>query len=169
MNGKSNGKTDSEPDARDKEFVDEPSNLDDKTHTEMCMLYKEAIDSLRFAKYMQWWTVGSTLLVFFAFIGIAEFVGADMTYAKILTALTIFIAMSGIFVLIIYQVWQFNETQKINDIATHLSTLFTHVRRIKSKREADIHRYILLFFMMVTIIIAAVVSYYGVLQVVAKP
>jgi len=159
----------SEPGEHEATFTDEPSSLDDKTHTEMCMLYKESVDSLRFAKYMQWWTVGSTLIVFFAFIAVAKFVGAGETYAKILTALTIFIAMSGMFALIIYQIWQFNEQEKIKDIATHLSSLFNHVRRIKSKREADIHRYILLFFMMATIIIAAVVSYYGVLQVVAKP
>ena len=161
--------SDSESDAREKTFVDEPSTLDDKTHTEMCMLYKESVDSLRFAKYMQWWTVGSTLLVFFAFIGIAKFVGANMIYAKILTALTIFIAMSGIFALLIYQVWQHTEKEKIKGMTPHLSSLFNRIRRIKSRREANVHRYILLFFMIATIVIAAVVSYYGVLQVAGTP
>ena len=53
------------------------SSLDDNTHTELCLLYKEATTTLRFAKYFQWWTVGSTLLVFGAFIFIAKFVNAD--------------------------------------------------------------------------------------------
>ena len=88
---------------RETPFENAPSSLDDKTHTELCLLYKESADTLRFAKHIQWWTVGSTLVVFGAFIFISKFVNADMTYAKILTALVIFIAMSAIFALLIYQ------------------------------------------------------------------
>ena len=40
------------------------------------------------------------------------------------------------------------------------------MRRIKSKHEGNVHRYILLIFMIATIIIGGVVSHYGVLQVV---
>lgn len=160
--------TNSEPDAkpeREKSFENEPSSLDESTHQELQLLYKESVDTIRFAKYIQWWTVGSTLLVFFAFIAIAKFVDANMTYAKILTALTIFIAMSGIFALIMYQLWQYNEAQKIADITNNFSTLFKKVRNIKSRRESDFHRYTLLAFMIATIIIGGVVTYYGVLQV----
>ena len=153
---------------REKNFDNEPSSLDEATHREMELLYKETVDTIRFAKYIQWWTVGSTLLVFFAFIAIAKFVGADMGYAKILTALTIFIAMSGIFALIMYQLWQYNEHRQSAEIAKHFSTLFRKVRRIKPPRESDFHRYTLLIFMICTIIIGGVVTYYGVLQVAEK-
>lgn len=149
---------------RDEAFI--PSPLDDKTHRELEILYKESVDTIRFAKYIQWWTVGSTLLVFLAFIAIAYFVKADHEYAKLLTALTIFIAMSGVFALIMYQFWQFNEHQKIEEITKHFSSLFKKVRRVKSRREADLHRYTLLAFMIATIVIGGVVAYYGVLQVV---
>lgn len=151
---------------RDVPFVNEPTSLDDRTHEEMQLLYQESVATIRFAKYIQWWTVGSTLLVFFSFIAIAKFVGADLAYAKILTALVIFIAMSGIFALIMYQFWQFNEHQKIREISRHFSSLFRRVRKVKSRRESDFHRYTLLAFMISTIVIGGVVSYYGVLQVV---
>lgn len=148
------------------EFVNAPSEVDDRTHKELCVLYKEASEAIRFAKHMQWWTVGSTLVLFFGFIGVVKFVSADMTYAKILTALTIFVAMSGIFALIMYQFWQYNEQLKIAEISKHMSTLFSRVRAIKSKREADFHRYILFLFMCATIVIGGVISYFGVQQVV---
>ena len=151
---------------REKPFENEPSSLDEQTHSEMELLYREATDTLRFAKYIQWWTVGSTLLVFFAFIAIAKFVNADMAYAKVLTALTIFIAMSGIFSLIMYQFWQYNELRKIAEMSKHFSSLFRRVRGVKSKTEANFHRYTLLFFMITTIVIGAIVAYHGVNQVV---
>jgi len=154
---------------RETSAENEPSPLDDNTHAELCLLYKESADTLRFAKYMQWWTVGSTLLVFGSFIFIAKFVGADMAYAKILTGLIIFIAMAVIFTLIIYQTWQYNEQHKIEEIGKHFSSLFGKVRRIKSKRESNMHRYLLLVFMSITVVIGGAVSYFGVLQVVAKP
>lgn len=165
MNDKSETGQDTAPE-REAPFENEPSSLDDNTHKELCILYEEATDTLRFAKYIQWWTVGSTVMVFFAFILIAEFVGADKAYANILTALIIFIAMSGILTLMIYQFWQFNEVQKIEEITKHMSSLFSRVRDIKSKREGNVHRYILLTFMSATIIIGGVVSYHAILQVV---
>jgi len=159
-------KKEAEKPETDRAFSNEPTSLDELTHQELQLLYKESVDTIRFAKYIQWWTVGSTLLVFFAFIAIAKFVGADLTYAKILTALTIFIAMTGIFALIMYQLWQYNEQQKLAEISKHYSTLFKKIRRVKSRRESDFHRYTLLAFMMSTIIIGGVVAYFGVLQVV---
>lgn len=158
-------KTEAQKPEAERPFTNEPSALDEQTHQELQLLYKESVDTIRFAKYIQWWTVGSTLLVFFAFIAIAKFVVADLTYAKILTALTIFIAMSGIFALIMYQLWQYNEQQKLAEITKHYSTLFKKIRRVKSRRESDFHRYTLLAFMISTIVIGGVVAYFGVLQV----
>lgn len=153
------------PAKHEKPFENVPSSLDENTHREMALLYTESVDTIRFAKHMQWWTVGSTLVVFFSFIAIAKFVSADMTYAKILTTLVIFIGMSGISALAMYQFWQFNEHQKLAEISRHYSSLFKRVRRIKSRREGDFHRYTLLLFMIAIIIIGGVVTYFGVLQV----
>lgn len=143
------------------------SDLDEFTHTELCMLYKESADSLRFAKHLQWWTVGSTLVVFFAFIAIADFVGADKTFAKVLTGLVILIAMSAIFALILYQFWQYNELLKIQKIADHMSSLFRDIRKLKSRREANIHRYVILSFMIGSIVWAGCVAFFGI-QHIAK-
>lgn len=163
-----NAKPEREKPEREKPFDNEPSSLDENTHLELQLLYRESVDNIRFAKHMQWWTVGSTLIVFFAFIGIAKFVGADAAYAKILTVLTIFVAMSGVGALIMYQFWQYNEQRKIAEVGKQFSSLFKKIRRIKSQREGDLHRYTLLAFMVSTIIIGGMMSYFGVLQVVEK-
>lgn len=164
MNGKTDSNGSDQPE-REKAFSNESTSLDERTHEEMLALYRESVDTIRFAKHMQWWTVGSTLVVFFAFIAIAKFVGADMTYAKILTALTIFFAMSGIFALLMYQFWQHNESLKITELSKHMSSLWRRVRKVKSRREANFHRYTLLIFMIATIVIGGTVTYFGVLQV----
>jgi hypothetical protein len=150
---------------REKPFENVPSSLDEMTHRELQLLYQESADTVRFAKHMQWWTVGSALLVFFAFIGIAKFVGANMGYSKVLTALVIFVAMTSITALVIYQFWQYNEQRKLAEITRNFSTLFRKIRRIKSKGESDVHRYTLLAFMVITVIIGGMMSYNGVLQI----
>ena len=153
---------------RERPFENEPSSLDENTHLELQLLYRESIDAIRFAKHIQWWTVGAALVMFFAFIGIAKFVDANMNYAKILAALVIFVAMTSISALVIYQFWQYNEHLKLAEITKHFSSLFKKIRRIKSKGESDVHRYTLLAFMITTVIIGGVMSYSGVLQI-AKP
>jgi len=146
-------------------FENEPSSHDELTHAEMRMLYEESTKSIRFSKYLQWWTVGSTLVVFFALIGIAKFVSADIVYANKLTALIILLSTAVIATLIIYQFWQHTELLKIEKISKGFSSAFREVRKSKSQLEANIHRYILLLFMILTVIAGSVVSYYGVLQI----
>jgi len=151
---------------REEPFENEPSTYDELTHAEMRLLYEESTRSMRFAKYLQWWTVGSTLLVYGAFLAVAKFVAADYGYGNKLTALIIILTIAVIATLIIYQFWQHTELVKIERIAKGFSTAFRHTRSIKSKLEANIHRYLLLAFMILTVISGSVVSYYGVLQIV---
>ena len=40
-----------------------PSDLDESTHSEMRLLYRESVDTVLFAKAQQWKTVGATLLL----------------------------------------------------------------------------------------------------------
>ncbi|MCR4376570.1 MAG: hypothetical protein NUV50_00560 [Rhodospirillales bacterium] len=158
-------KTEREKPERERSFENVPSSLDEMTHLELQLLYRESADTVRFAKHIQWWTVSASLIMFFAFIGIAKFVGANMGYAKILTALVIFVAMTSITALVIYQFWQYNEQRKLAEITKNFSSLFKKIRRIKSKGESDVHRYTLLAFMVITVIIGGVMSYNGVLQI----
>ncbi len=147
------------------DFENEPSTLDEMTHAEMRLLYEESTKTIRFIKNLQWSTAGSTLLVFGAFVIIAALTEADKAFASKLTALTILLTISVIFSLIMYQFWQYNEAQKINELAKFFSSAFRRVRNVKSTRESNVHRYILLLFMVVLVMLGAVVAYLGLQQV----
>jgi len=147
------------------QFDNEPSSLDEQTHAEMILLYKESTDTMRFAKHLQWWTVGSTLFTFAVIIAIAKLVSADKGFANTLTWVVILLTMCVIFTLSVYQFWQHTEHLKVREISKHMSTLFKTIRQIKSRREANIHRYVLLFFMISTVILGAVVTHFGLDQV----
>ena len=149
-----------------KEFELIPSAVDEMTHAELCLLYKESTDTVRFAKHLQWWTLGSTLLAYGAVVLLAKYVGSDMNYANQLTGIVILVTMGVIFTLVVYQFWQHNELRKIREISSHMSNLFVRIRRIKSRREANIQRYLLLAFMIGTVILGATVAYLGLQQVV---
>ncbi len=151
--------------ASEEHFENKPSSYDALTHAEMCLLYEESTKTIRFAKYLQWWTLGSTLLVDGAFLAIAKFVSADMDYANKLTAMIIALTTAVIATLIIYQFWQYTELLKIDKISKGFSAAFRRVRGMKSKLEANIHRYLLLLFMIFTAVMGSIVSYYGVLQI----
>lgn len=141
------------------DFVDTPSELDDSSHAEVRMLYQESTATLRFVKSLQWKTVGATLLTFLALIFIAVFVKADSSLTNKFMAITILLSTSVIFTLVIYQFWMHNEMAKIERMQTQLSTIFKHIRAVKSKREGNVHRYTLLVFMSVVISLGALVVY----------
>ncbi len=151
------------PESRDDD-ESQPSSLDELTHAELGFLYRESTETVRFAKTQQWWTVGSTLLVFGAIIVIAKFVAADKGYIDLLTVVIILLAMAVIFTLVVYQFWQHTEMMKIETVAGHYSDLFRQVRRLKSRNEANIQRYLLLVFMIITVILGAVTTYFGLQQ-----
>jgi hypothetical protein len=76
--------------------------------------------------------------------------------------ITVFLATPGaLFILIIYQFWQQTELAKLQTAGTHFSSLYRKIRGIKSSREANVHRYILLAFMIGIIVLGAVVSPLG--------
>ncbi len=152
-------------DAAEEPLENTPSSYDELTHAEMRLLYEDSSKNVRFAKYLQWWTLGSTLVVDGAFLAIAKFVSADMDYANKLTAMIIVLTTAVIATLIIYQFWQYTELRKIDKISKGFSTAFRRVRVVKSKLEANIHRYLLLIFMILAVIMGSIVSYYGVLQI----
>lgn len=141
------------------DFINSPSLLDNKSHAEVCMLYKESTETLRFVKNLQWKTVGATLLTFLGLIFIAIFVKADAGLTNKFMAITLLLTTSVIFTLVIYQFWMHNEMAKIDRIETQLSDIFKNIRSLKSSREANVHRYTLLVFMSVVVSLGALVVY----------
>lgn len=133
------------------------SNLDDKTHAELRMLYAESTETLRFIKNHQWKTVGAMLLTYMGLIVVAVWTKAGPAMTNKLMAITILLATAVIFTLVIYQFWMHNEMTKLDAMNPHLSSLFRDVRALKSRREANVHRYMLLFFMAIVVTLGAVV------------
>jgi len=72
--------------------------------------------------------------------------------------------MAVIFTLVVYQMWQHTEMMKIENIAAYYSDLFRDVRKLKSRNEANIQRYLLLAFMVFTVTIGAPTAYFGLQQ-----
>lgn len=133
-----------------------PSELDELTHAEMCMLYKESADSIRFAKAHQWKSLGATLLVFGALIALAQLVPYNATITNLIIAISFVCSCAVIYMLALYQVWQNTEREKLRDIAGHFSSFSQFTRAIKSSREANVHRYTLLVFMIAGVILGNV-------------
>ena len=150
-----NAKTTETEDARDAPMT--PSSLDQHTHAEMQMLYRETTETLRFVKTHQWKTVGATLMVFLALVFVAKFINAGPGLTRQFMGITIVTCCAAIFMLVLYQFWTHNEQAKINHMQPHMSSLFAEVRALKSKREGNIHRYLLLSFMIIAVILGALV------------
>jgi hypothetical protein len=130
-----------------------PSELDELTHAEMCMLYRESADSIRFAKAHQWKSLGATLLVFAGMIALAQLAPDNATLTNLVIAVSFISSSAVIYMLVLYQVWQNTEREKLRDIAGHFSSFSQFTRAIKSSREANVHRYTLLAFMIVAILL----------------
>lgn len=130
------------------------SDLDERTHAEMLMLYQESSTSVRFAKSQQWHTTGGTLVIFFV-LGILGNFGPRYGFlTKLIPVISILLSCGTIYALAIYQFWQHAERNKLIAISNRFSSALREVRGFLSPREANIHRYILLFFMIAMIIVA---------------
>lgn len=151
---------DKQPDVSEKEETPiSPSELDELSHVELRMLYEESTETLRFAKTLQWRTVGSTLITFAGLIVIAGLVDANKSLTDTFMAISILLCLGSLFTLVVFQFWQHNETMKIDVISSQFSGHFSKVRAKKSRLEANIHRYLLLFFMIVTVILGVTVAH----------
>ena len=135
------------------------SELDDMTHAEMRVLYQESTHAVLFAKAQQWRTVGSTLVLYAVLIAIAQFVIKDPALLRGLQAIIIVAAPAAVVILIFYQSWQYAEQRKLEAVAGDFSSYFRDVRAIKSRLEANIHRYVLLLFMVVIVALGAIVTF----------
>src|SRR3546814_3139980 len=99
-----------------------PSELDDLTHAEMCMLYRESADSIRFAKAHQWKSLGATLVVFAGMVTLARQTPANATLTNLIIAISFLSSSAVIYMLVLYQAWQNTEREKLRDISSHFSS-----------------------------------------------
>lgn len=134
-------------------FEIEPSELDETTHAESLILYRDSQDNIRFAKSLQWKTLGGALAIF-SLLGFAALNGERQEgHLKTLIVISWAISAGAIYAICILQSWQNTEREKLRKIVGAFSNMFRAVYRLKSRTEANIHRYILLLFMAITMLL----------------
>ena len=80
-------------------------------------------------------------------------------FGHILLIMSLVIGAGVIYVLAIYQVWQNTERGKLNAITARFSSLTHEVRGMKSRREANFFRYLLLGFMIAGVVMGEVIVF----------
>ena len=139
-------------------FENTPTDLDEFSHAEILMAVQQSSAALLFAKNIQWKSVGASMVVFGVNIAIAHYSIVDTFLVSLLGWFNIVLAAGTIFVLCVYQAWQFNEIRMIRAAEEAFSTFYRRVRAMKSNREGNFHRYTLLLCMIVVVLSGAFVS-----------
>jgi len=131
-----------------------PSELDDKTHAEMLMMYAECATSVRFAKSQQWTTTAGALTIF-VILGVLGELGPHYGFlTQAIIVISMLVSGATIYSLAIYQFWQQAERGKLNMMSERFSNVLRDVRAYLPPREANVHRYILLFFMLALVLVS---------------
>ena len=142
------------PDASGEALAVVASDLDDKTHGEMLMLYNECAQSVRFAKSQQWTTTAGALTIFVVLGFLGQF-GPHYGFLIQAIIITSMVVSGGtIYSLAIFQFWQQAERGKLNMISERFSNIVRDIRAYLPPHEANVHRYILLFFMIAMVLVA---------------
>ena len=136
----------------------ESSELDELTHNEICLLYRESADSIRFAKSQQWRSLGATLLAFAGLMIVGSYNADNRPFVSLLGLASVLLSCGVLYTLAIYQNWQHTERTKLRYIAERMSETARAVRGIKSHQEANLFRYLLLSFMILTTLIGNAVA-----------
>ena len=123
------------------------SELDELTHAELLMLYRDSAVSVRFARERQWKLVGAALLLDTAVVAIPQLVDVSTFAAKLLVLISFLIGASIIYILIVYQVWQNAELRRMQTIGGRFSNVFAQFGGANAAGERKLHGYIILFFM----------------------
>ena len=135
------------------DFEVQPSELDEMTHAELCLLYRESADSIRFAKAQQWKTLGATLLFFGALMIIADYNMKVEYFVQSLVMVSFVLSAGAIYSLTIFQFQQNSEREKIQAACQHFSNLCRDIRSLKSSKESSVFRCMLLAFMIIATLI----------------
>jgi uncharacterized membrane protein YuzA (DUF378 family) len=134
------------------------SELDERTHAEMLMLYHEAMESSRQGKEQQWRTMAMGMfgIVALGVLG-AHISKTDMLF-RIAQFLAVLVGLAAIYLIIFYQFWQNTEREKLRRITAKFSNLARSVRNVSSAREASLRRFVVLGFMIVMILGSVVLT-----------
>ena len=131
-----------EDEGEDGPFVDEPSELDDLTHTETVEIYRDASANIRFAKDLMW-----RLILYFsagtiAVVGYGELTDwKDPVVSRFLLIIVWFFSVTNVLVLISLQWWQSAERRKILFVTERWSSFANAARSQKSGIMSDVQRY----------------------------
>jgi hypothetical protein len=132
------------------------SELDERTHAEMLMLYHEAMETSRYGKSQQWRSTAIGVFTIVALGLLATHVTKDALLFRIAQFLAVLIGMSAVYLIMFYQFWQNTEREKLRLITAKLSNLARTVRGVSSGREASLRRFVVLGFMILVILATAV-------------
>jgi hypothetical protein len=137
------------------------SELDERTHAEMLMLYHEAVKTSRFGKMQQWRSMAIGVVAIFGLGVLGAHVPEDAFLFRLVQFLAVIIGLAAIYLIVFYQFWQNTERDKLLRIMQHLSNLSRSIRGMSSGREASLRRYMVLGFMLLVILgaVALTIAY----------
>ena len=138
-----------------------PSELDERTHAEMLMLYHEAVKTSRFGKDQQWRSMAIGVIAIFGLGVLGAHVSEDDFLFRLVQFLAVVIGLAAVYLIVFYQFWQNTEREKLVRIMARLSNLSRSLRGMSSGREASLRRCMVLGFMILVILgaVALVIAY----------
>jgi len=138
-----------------------PSELDERTHAEMLMLYHEAVKTSRFGKLQQWRSMAIGVVAIFGLGALGAHLPEDVFLFRLVQFLAVVVGLAAIYLIVFYQFWQNTEREKLVRIMARLSNLSRSIRGMSSSREASLRRFMVLGFMILIILgaIALMIAY----------
>ncbi|MBT6095924.1 MAG: hypothetical protein HOH04_13655 [Rhodospirillaceae bacterium] len=136
----------------------EPSSLDELTHSELLVMHQTSSSAILFSKMVQWLCIGMCLALFCVAVFISKIAGTHGSLNNLVLVTNILLACAAIFLIFMYQMWQFNEIRRIRKIEKCFSTLCRKIHQSESHGERSIERYTLLVFMILLVLSGAAVS-----------
>ena len=137
------------------------SELDERTHAEMLMLYHEAVKTSRFGKAQQWRSMAIGVVAIFGLGVIGAHVPEDAFLFRLVQFLGVVIGLAAVYLIMFYQFWQNTERAKLVRIMARFSNLSRSIRSMSSGGEASLRRFMVLGFMIMVILgsVALMVAY----------
>jgi hypothetical protein len=137
------------------------SELDERTHAEMLMLYHEAVKTSRFGKVQQWRSMAIGVVAIFGLGVLGAHLSEDAFLFRLVQFLAVMIGLAAIYLIVFYQFWQNTEREKLLRIMARLSNLSRSIRGMSSGREASLRRLVVLGFMILVILgaVALMIAY----------
>jgi hypothetical protein len=128
------------------------SELDERTHAEMLMLYHEAVKTSRFGKLQQWRSMAIGVFAVFCLGVLGAHVPKGEFLFRLVQFLAVVIGLAAVYLIVFYQFWQNTEREKLVRIMARLSNLSRSIRGMSSGREASLRRFVVLGFMILVIL-----------------